>query len=139
MTRNLKTSTRMCKMSVANMVRLFPQFLVFPAVVLWFILFFFKSIESCLISSFFVWSWFFMTYCDCVDVVFLVWLSYSFKFDTGNIASLVIPRPSPTGEQVPGLGKVLDLYNFLCFEDHKFFWSFERNESEFWVSHCRLL
>ena len=52
MTRSLKTSTRMCRMSVANMVRAFPQFLVFSAVVMWFILFFFKSLEACLIFSF---------------------------------------------------------------------------------------
>jgi hypothetical protein len=51
----------------------------------------------------------FVTFC-------YLWLHnvmYLYKFcDLGNIANLVIPRPSPTGEEVPGLGKVICLLSF---------------------------
>jgi hypothetical protein len=31
----------------------------------------------------------------------------------GNLVEVVIPRPGPTGEEVPGVGKVCDLHLHL--------------------------
>ncbi len=33
----------------------------------------------------------------------------------GNLVEVVIPRPGPTGEEVPGVGKVCDLHLHLPF------------------------